>query len=259
MSKLKIVFAGLALAFVAGPARAEMSALEIAKKALENNMFSTANARADVALEVAKNGRVIRKRRIVTKIKRDDAGVRSFVEFSAPAEVAGTRFLSIDGKGDADTQQFIYMPAFKKVKKVVGSRRRQSFMGTDFSFSDLDGRDADAATWQRLDDAKIGGQDCYQLEATPKKPDDEEYGRTVMWIHKKHLVPMRIDFFDEDKKTVKKRFSVKRLAKKDGRWIATDSKMATLAKGTTTNLKLVAVDFAAKIPDADLTRQALER
>ena len=235
------------------------SASDIAKQALENNMFSTANARADVALTVSKDGRVIRERRIVTKIKRKDGSVRSLVEFSAPADVAGTRFLSVEEKAGDGADQYIYLPAFKKVKRVVGSRRRQSFMGTDFSFSDLDGRDADDATWRRLDDVKIGGQDCYQLEAIPKKADDEEYGKTVMWIHQKHMIPMRIDFFAKDKKTVSKRFSVKRLAKKNGRWVATDSNMATPAKGTSTNLKLVAIDFSAEIPDADLTKQALER
>jgi outer membrane lipoprotein-sorting protein len=235
------------------------SAQEIAKQALENNMFSTANARADVALTVSKDGRVIRERRIVTKIKRKNGAIRSFVEFSAPAEIAGTRFLSIEEDAGDGADQYIYMPAFKKVKRVVGSRRRQSFMGTDFSFSDLDGRDADDANWRRLDDAKIGGQNCYQLEALPKDPEHEDYGKTVMWIHQKHLIPMRIDFFSKDKKTVHKRFSVKRLAKKSGRWVATDSNMATLTKGTSTNLKVVSVDFSAEIPDSDLTKQALER
>lgn len=247
-----------AIVGAAPAALAEKRAQDIAKEALENNMFSTSNARADVALTVEKNGKVIRERRLITKIKRDDREVKSYVEFTSPADVAGTKFLSIEEAGEA-ADQYIYLPAFKKVKRVVGSQRSRSFMGTDFSYADLDGRDPDSATWRRLDDAKIGGQSCIVLEATPKSSEEDGYAKSLFWVHEKHLVPMRIDFFGADGKTVKKRFSVKRLEKKDGRWVATDSEMQTLAKGTSTNLKLVAVDFGAEIPDADLTRQALER
>ncbi len=243
---------------LAPAAQAEPTAKEIADKALDNNMFSTANAQADVNLTVSKGGKVVRERRIITKIVRADGEVRSFVEFTSPADVAGTRFLSVEKKG-ATADQYIYLPAFKKVKRVVGTQRTRSFMGTDFSYADLDGRDPDAATWKKLDDAKIGGQDCYVLEATPKRPGDEDYAKSVLWVHKKHLVPMRIDFFGKGGERVMKRFSVKRLEKKDGRWIATDSKMETLSKSTSTNLVLVAVDFEKPIDPADLTRQALER
>lgn len=249
---------GMLVLSMAPAAYAEPTADEIAKKALDNNMFSTANAQADVNLTMSKDGKVVRERRIITKIVRANGEVRSFVEFTSPADVAGTRFLSVEKKGE-EADQYIYLPAFKKVKRVVGTQRTRSFMGTDFSYADLDGRDPDSATWKRVADDKIGGQDCYVLEATPKRPGAEDYGKSVLWVHKKHLVPMRIDFFGKDGAKVQKRFSVKRLEKKDGRWIAMDSKMETLGKSTSTNLVLVAVDFDQSIDPADLTRQALER
>src|SRR5688572_16778316 len=185
----------------------------IATRALENNTFSAANARAEVALEVSKEGKVRRTRRITTKVKRKDGVVRSFVEFQSPADVAGTRFLSVEQKGN-DAEQFIYLPAFKKVKRVVGSQRSKSFMGTDFSFSDLDGREVDDAEWMKLPDQQLGGQDCFVIQGVPKGSVEAEYGKTIFWVHKKYLVPMKIDFFDKDGKTVKKRFLVKKLEKK---------------------------------------------
>ncbi|MEQ9504311.1 MAG: outer membrane lipoprotein-sorting protein [Deltaproteobacteria bacterium] len=248
----------VAVLATAPAASAELTAEQIAKQALNNNMFSTANAQADVNLTMSKNGKVVRERRIITKVLRTDGEVRSFVEFTSPSDVAGTRFLSVEEKG-GDADQYIYLPAFKKVKRVVGSQRTRSFMGTDFSYADLDGRDPDAATYKRLADDKIGGQDCYVLEATPKHPQNEDYGKSVVWVHKKHLIPMRIDFYGKKGATVKKRFTVRRLEKKDGRWVATDSKMATLSRSTATQLVLVKVDFDQAIDPADLTRQALER
>jgi hypothetical protein len=236
----------------------ELTPQQIAAQALENNTFSTSNAQAEVDLEVSKDGKIIRKRRIVTKIKRDKESVRSFVEFKAPADVAGTKFLSVEPRGE-EADQFIYLPAFKKVKRVVGAQRSQSFMGTDFSYSDLDGREVDDAVWKRLEDTSLGGQDCYVVEGVPKNPDLQSYGRSVLWVHKKHLIPMRIDFYDKDRATVKKRLTVRKLEKKHERWIASDSVMETLGKGTETRLKLESVDFDTPIPEDDLSQRALER
>lgn len=235
-----------------------LSPAEIAARALENNAFSAANARAAVDLEVLKDGKLIRKRRLLTKIRRSDSRVSSFVEFVSPADVAGTKFLSLEKKG-ADTEQFIYLPAFKKVKRVVGADRASSFMGTDFSYADLDGRSVDDAEWTRLDDASLGDQRCYVIEGRPRDGGRSAYGRTVIWVHQKHLIPMRMDFFDKDRETVKKRLQVKKLEHRDARWIATDSTMVTLAKGTETRLRLETVDFDVPIADEELSQRALER
>ncbi|MCA9552620.1 MAG: outer membrane lipoprotein-sorting protein [Myxococcales bacterium] len=240
---------------LAGPEKAE----DIARRALDSNLLSTRNARAEVELEVSRDGKVVRKRHIVTKIRSGAGETRSYVEFLAPADVAGTKFLSVDKKGE-ESQQLMFLPAFKKVKRVVGAQRNRSFMGTDFSYADLEGRDVEDATWTRLPDGEVGGQAVYVLEGIPKKGGDEQYGRTVLYVHTKHMVPMRIDFFSaSDPKALEKRFSVKRLEKKQDRWVATDSVMATEKKGTSTRLRLVQVDFAASIADEDLSRAALER
>jgi hypothetical protein len=248
------VFGAVLLAVIA----AEPTAAEIATRALENNTFSASNARATIELEVLKEGKVVRSRRIVTKIKRSDGQVKSFVEFVSPADVAGTKFLSVEKRGE-DADQFIYLPAFKKVKRVVGAQRATSFMGTDFSYADLDGRDVDDAEWKRQADEALSGQDCFVIEGTSKNPGADAYGRTLIWVHKQHMLPMRIDFFDRDKATVKKRLVVKKLEKKNERWIASDSTMATVAKGTETHLRLASVDFETPIPDDDFSQRALER
>jgi hypothetical protein len=236
----------------------ELTAQQIASKALENNTFSTSNASAEVELEVMKDGKPIRERRIVTKVKRDDKMVRSFVEFKAPADVAGTKFLSLQKRGEI-ADQFIYLPAFKKVKRVVGAQRSTSFMGTDFSYSDLDGHDVDRADWKRLADESLGGQDCYVVEGVLRDPTKDSYGKSVVWVHKKHLIPMRIDFYDRDLKTMKKRLVVRKLEKKGERWLAAESVMETPTKGTETRLKVERVDFETPIPEDDLSQRALEK
>jgi outer membrane lipoprotein-sorting protein len=246
------LLAGLAFA---GPAAAQ-EAKEIASQALDNNMFATANAQATIDMEISKDGKVVRRRQIRTLVKRHEGLIRSFVEFVKPTDVAGTKFLSLE-VGAGDTQQFIYLPAFKKVKRVVGAQRGKSFMGTDFSYADLEGRDVDDTEWKRLPDDTVKGEACYVIEGRPKK-EDQAYGRTVIWVHKANKIPLQSEFFDKDGSTLLKRMTVQKLNKKDGRWIATDSVMETVRKGTSTRLVVAAIDLSTNIPDAALTREALE-
>lgn len=231
---------------------------QIVARALENNTFSASNATAQVNLLVSKDGKRVRERQILTKVRRDSTQVRAFVEFRAPADVAGTKFLSIEKRGQL-ADQYIYLPAFRKVKRVIGAERSGSFMGTDFAYADLDGHEADDADWKRLPDEEIAKQGCYVLEGTPKEARVDAYGRSVVWVHKAYLVPMRIDFFDRDRRTLKKRLTVHRLEKKSGRWLASDSEMETPKRGTKTELVLGEVDFVTPIPDEELGQRALER
>lgn len=239
-------------------ASAELSPLEIAKEAFDKNTFAATNARVSIELEVLKSGKLVRQRKIETSIKKVDTRTRAFVEFSAPSDVAGTKFLSIEEE-NGGTQQFIFLPAFKKVKRIVGAQRTQSFMGTDFSYADLEGRDVEKANWKRLADEKIKGEDCYVLESVPKTPADEVYGKMVVWIHKQNLIPLKSEFYDKGSAEIEKRMIVEKLAKKDDRWVAMDSYMETPRKDSRTRLKVLAIDFKSEIPDSAFKKEALER
>lgn len=239
-------------------AYAEKTAEQIADEALENNMFATDNSKATIEMEISKRGKVVRQRSINALVKRTDGLVKTFVEFVKPTDVAGTKFLSLE-IGPGETQQYIYLPAFKKVKRVVGAQRGKSFMGTDFSYADLEGRDVSKTTWKRLPDDKVQGEDCWVIEGIPKNLDDEQYGKTIIWVHKANQIPLKSEFYDKKAATVVKRMTVNKLAKKDDRWIATDSVMVTLAKKSETRLKVTSIDLKAEIPEDALTREALER
>lgn len=254
---LLVALLGLGLGLGVREARAESEAFSIAKQALETNLFATENARAVIDMEIQKGGKVVRTRRISTLMSRKNGAVRSFVEFESPADVAGTRFLSVEEKSGG-TEQFIYLPAFKKVKRIVGAQRSQSFMGTDFSYADLEGRRVEDATWSKLSDEPIRGEDCHVIEGVSTKADDQ-YGRVRLWVHKKTNVPLRGEFYDKAGKVVEKRLDVQKLQSKDGRWITTESVMETPKEGSSTRLKVASIDLKTEIPEAALTRQALER
>ncbi len=229
---------------------------EIARRALENTLFAANDARATVDLEITKDGAVVRKRQLTAMVKREAGKSRSFVEFHAPADVAGTRFLSVDEEGE--TKQFIYLPAFKKVKRIVGAQRSQSFVGTDFSYADLEGRNASDWTWRALPDEPVQGEATWVVEGQHKKAD-APYVRMRVWVHQTHGIPLKTELFAAGGTTPEKRLVVNKLAKKDDRWVVVDSTMASPGKATATRLVVSALDTATPIPDAALSKEALER
>ncbi|MBI2377921.1 MAG: outer membrane lipoprotein-sorting protein [Deltaproteobacteria bacterium] len=240
------------------PAAPSLSAEDIAQRALDNNLFATHDASASLTIRVERRGHLIRERKLRTKMKRSEGLVRALVEFDTPADVAGTRFLSIE-EAAGKTQQFIYLPAFKKVKRVVGSQRDKSFMGTDFSFADLEGRDVKASTWKRLPDETIDGQVCFVIEGVPRNRDDEPYGRIVSWVRKDTLVPVAASLYARDGVTLEKRLEVKKLQKKGGRTLATETWMSTPRAESTTKLILTAIDLETELNDDAFRPEALER
>ncbi len=204
----------LASPLSAGAAFAEeaLSAHDIAAKALENNTFSTSNARAEVDLEVSKEGKVIRKRSIITKIKRDQVAVRSFVEFKAPADVAGTKFLSVEPRGET-ADQFHLSP---RVQEGEARRRRAAL-------HELHGHRLLVLRSRRQPRRGCGVEATRRRAARrpgllrhrrrAEEARRRHLRRTMLWVHKKHMLPMRIDFFGKDKTTVKKRLTVRKLEK----------------------------------------------
>ena len=236
---------------------AEPSAIEIAEAAVERSLFSADNAKAEIDLQVFKRKRKVRSRRLRTITARKDSLTRTLVEFQAPADVAGTRFLSVDAE-EGKTEQYIYLPAFKKVKRVIGAQRQRSFMGTDYSYADLEGRDVETADWKRLPDTNIEKQKVYVVEGVSKK-DDAPYARSRFYVHPDIMVPLRIDFFARaaDERPTK-RFSALKLKNDGGRWTVTLSRMETPSKKTATRLEILSLVTGAEIDASQLTRQALE-
>ena len=149
----------LAMALLAGRAQAEeLTAEQIVDRSLEKNAFGFDEAIARVSLKLISKSGSERVREIeIRSIVRDDLN-RTLVRFHAPADVAGTGFLVLEN-ADRDDDQYLYLPALGKVKRITGSQRNQRFMGTDLTYADLESRNLRKSTSKRLADAQVDGND----------------------------------------------------------------------------------------------------
>jgi len=115
--------------------------------------------------------------------------------FSQPKEVKGSGFLTWDKVGFKPDDQWLYLPALRKVKRIRSKEKGRSFMGTDFSYEDLSGRDINADDYQLIGEEVIHGSDCYKIKANPKEKD-AQYSTRILWVDKQNFLLKRVEFFN---------------------------------------------------------------
>jgi hypothetical protein len=134
-----------------------------------------------------------------------DGSRQAAVAFSEPARIRGTALVVWHG-ADGEKQQWLFMPAVQKYQRVAGGARRSAFMGTDFTFEDLEPEDLDAYDYSFLPEQELDGEACYVIEARPKTDEvakGSSYARRVLYVRKDIKIPVKIEFYDRRDALVK--------------------------------------------------------
>jgi outer membrane lipoprotein-sorting protein len=236
----------------------DLSGQQIADKAKDkNNTIGFNDAAAEITLKVTTKSKEVRLRQMTIKSKKADALNKSIVRFLAPPDVAGAAFLALENKG-RDNDQFLYLPALGKTKRISSSQRSQSFMGTDFSYGDFDAKYLSDATVTKTGEEAVEGVACYVLDSLPKSAQAGEYGKTKVWVDKASFMVRKVEFYDKEA-TLWKVLRVLKVKTIDGRTVIAESVMEDVKKGSKTAVQLGKIDFKAKIEDDEFTEKSLSR
>jgi outer membrane lipoprotein-sorting protein len=178
--------------------------------------------------------------------------------FISPADVRNTSFMtwSYDEEG-RDDDQWIYLPALRKVKRISSDSKSDYFMGSDFTYDDLGDRHPSEDTHKLIREEKLKGEDTYVVESIPKEKE-YMYSRTVTWISKDKWIGLKKEFYDEDGEHLKT-LSVDKFDKISGYWIVLKSKMHNLQKDHRTIMELKNVKIDTGVPDNTFTERIMKR
>lgn len=220
-----------------------------------NDSFGVGAGQAQLTLLIEDQRGDRRTRKLAVRSKKLGDAARTVVTLTAPSEVKGQAFLfaeNLEGEDDV----WMYLPAFGVTRRVEGSQKKGSFLGTHFTFADLESRDIKDSTHERLDDEKIGKTAVYVISSTPKDPSSSSYGKVTSYVRQSDSQILKVRFYDKDKKSVLKTIFVEKIAKSsDGKPYAKQMTLRSKAGGYTT-LVIDGVDEKAEIPDALFTREA---
>jgi outer membrane lipoprotein-sorting protein len=197
--------------------------------------------------------------RVIDQYAKDDAkgNSRTVIVFQRPANVAGTRFLTIDNAA-GDPDRWIYLPALNKVRRVAASESGGSFMGTDFSYDDISAadREANLDTHTLLREETLNGTACYVIQSVPRD-SGYQYSKTINWIEKKNSLIYRSELYDR-RGTLVKLLEMSNYQEVDGRLTPKQMKISTVAAGTSTTIYMDIIKYNDPIPEGVFTTQFLE-
>ena len=258
------VFPLLAALLIVSPGSAEeLTAREIMERvdARDDGDYSTQDFKM-VLIDKRGNQRV----RELRSFGRDEGEDEySIMFFLSPADVEDTGFLTYDYKDEAkDDDQWLYLPALNRSKRIASSDKSGSFMGSDFSYADMTERPLDDYQYTLMKETEVDGKPVWQIETLPiteREKDQTGYTKSVVFVRKDNFLVVRsVNFVKKGKRL--KYFDAKKVEEIDGIWVATEMHMTT-KKGKKTLHKTVLtannVRFNQDIDDDFFSVRQLEK
>jgi hypothetical protein len=197
----KLVLFFISISWVYG-----LSTLEIAQKIKKNSdgYGSSKSVLEMVLIDQAKNEskRVMHSISLENKEKNGEDGDRSMMEFKTPLDVKGTKFLTHE-KINENNNQWLYLPALKRIKRITSKNKSGSFMGSEFSYEDIASREPSKYDYSKeYKEIELDGIKCYKYERYPKD-ENSGYSKQVVWVDTSRFLVLKMEFYDKKKELLK--------------------------------------------------------
>jgi len=248
---------------VAAPAAAETpeeKGLRIAQEAdARDTGFGDSEVSMVMVLRNRQGDESVRNFRTRTLEVTDD-GDKSLSIFDSPPDIEGTALLTYTHRKGPD-DQWLYLPALKRVKRISSDNRSGSFVGSEFAYEDLSSQEVDKYTYRwDSDEACPGAPDltCWVVERFPVD-ESSGYTRQVSWIDQDEYRAWKIDFYDRKDTLLKTLTLADYRVYLDRFWRAHVLHMVNHQTGKSTDLTFDAYTFQAGLRDRDFDQKALER
>ncbi|NLW81322.1 MAG: outer membrane lipoprotein-sorting protein [Desulfovibrionales bacterium] len=181
---------------------------------------------------------------------------RTLLRFTSPADIQGTGFLAVED-GQGGTEQFLYLPALKRTRRIMTGQKSRSFVNTDFTYEDMERRPVDDSEHAIAGEETLNNVPCWILESRPKPGTESQYSLVRAWVAQDMPVTLRADFFAGGQEPVK-RFTVRELENIQDIWTETKVVMEDLQSGHATVLATSEIKYNTGVQDSVFMQQALE-
>jgi hypothetical protein len=193
-------------------------------------------------------------------------GDRLLIRFNFPNDIRGTAFLVWEHP-DSDDERFLYLPSLGRVRRIAGTETQESFVGSDFTYEDIGGREfedysysfagpaGENASWTPVEGG--AARPAWRLESR-RKNASAEFPRVVSMVLKDSLVVVGADVYNR-RNEKQKVYTVRRLEPIENIWTVMESEMTNALEKTRTELVVETIDYNVGLKEADFNRRELER
>ncbi|MBI1745952.1 MAG: outer membrane lipoprotein-sorting protein [Acidobacteria bacterium] len=238
------------------------AATEIVQKSQEAFYYSGNDMKSNVTMElITADGK--KRTRVLTMLRRNDPGTANqkyFLYFHEPGDVRRMAFL-VWKYPEKDDDRWIFIPAVNMVRRVAAKDSRSSFVGSDFTYEDISGRDVPADTHTLLREERLGDADCYVIQSVPKAAT--EYTKKLAWIDKKTFLPLKEEYYDAQNQlarlfTADKIENVAGQGGKKSYQTATKRTMKNVKSGHRTDVTITRVAYDIGLDDGIFSERSLQ-
>lgn len=195
--------------------------------------------------------------RILQNPNRDE-GDKSFITFDSPRDIKGTALLSYAKIHEAD-DQWLFLPALERVKRIASNNKSGAFVGSEFSYEDITGNEVSKFSWTFLGlESCAGNLQCFKLEMHPKY-DHSGYSKRITWIDTQHFLQRKTEFYDLKGELLKTQTSSGYQPYLDKFWRADKVEMENHQSGRSTILHFKSYRFKNGFTDSDFSQAVLKR
>jgi len=252
MSKasLSVTFALLAIAQLSPAQDAQQIMFEV-----QNRTRSKAE-HYEGSLEVTNSSQKISKKRWQYDRLGSYGNSRSALHFVSPAEVRGVALLIVNHP-DRASDQWMWIPAEERDRRIALQDRSTRFFGTDFSFEDLEERDVDQYEYKLAGEEVVENAPCWKIQSRPRESKSSQYTSSLLWVRKDRYFLVRTDNFNRDR--LIRRIIYGDVESIDGIWTARRVGVLDTVRNSRTVLTLDEVKYNLPLKEGDFTREKLSR
>ena len=256
MKNLKIISIVISILVLSSfSANAQLTGTQIVEKTYNRASGDDQTSTLTMTLTNKQGKQRIRK---IKQFTKDFGNVeKSIMFFQTPADVKNTSFMSWAYDNGKSDDQWIYLPALKKTKRISSDSKSDYFMGSDFTYDDLGDRKLEADNHKLLKTEKVNGKLCYVVLSV-SKDEDYMYSKTKAWIDKYNFLGVKKEFYDEDGDLLKV-LTIKKVEKQAGFWIITNSEMKNVQKNHKTSMVLGNVKINTGVSSSKFTERIMMR
>lgn len=247
----------LCLPLLAQAATPEARGLEIAREIERRDTgFHDFESRMTMLLRNRQGEESLRSMRYKT-LEVEHDGDKTLLIFDEPLDVKGTALLSFSHKvGDDD--QWLYLPALKRVKRIASSNKSGPFMGSEFAYEDIASQEVEKYTYKYIGEDKFEGKSAFLIDRFPVD-HNSGYTRQRVWVDVNRYIPLKIDFYDR-KQTLLKTLVFRGYRQYLNKyWRADQLYMENHQTGKSTMLSWQKYEFRIGLNDSDFNRNSLKR
>jgi len=231
-------------------AQENLAAEAIIMRAQQVSYYSANDMKARVLMRlVSKDGKERIREMTMLRLDREEGGAQKyFLYFHQPGDVRDMTFMVWKHR-QRDDERWLFIPAIKLVRRIAANDKRSSFVGSDFSYEDVSGREVEEDTHTLVREETQEGRPVFIIRSAPKDEKSADFSYRLAWIDKETYVLWREEYYDK-RDELYKVFTADEVKQVEGHWTTVRRTMKNVQNGHRTEVTFSAVDYNVGLEDS---------